>query len=71
MGLTLEYARLTPLQRRIAREYDLTFDEVMRKLYVEEEMTMSEIAKLLDVNIKTIQRWLKDCNIQSRKMMWV
>lgn len=67
----MEYARLTPLQRRIAREYDLTFDEVMRKLYVEEEMTMSEIAKLLDVNIKTIQRWLKDCNIQSRKMMWV
>lgn len=67
----MEYARLTPLQRRIAREYDLTFDEVMRKLYVEEEMTMSEMAKLLDVNIKTIQRWLKDCNIQSRKMMWV
>lgn len=67
----MEYARLTPLQRRIAREYDLTFEEVMRKLYVEEEMTMSEMAKLLDVNIKTIQRWLKDCNIQSRKMMWV
>lgn len=67
----MEYARLTPLQRRIAREYDLTFDEVMRKFYVEEEMTMSEMAKLLDVNIKTIQRWLKDCNIQSRKMMWV
>lgn len=63
--------KLTPLQRRIAREYNMSFEEVMRTLYVDKRMTMQEIANELDVNLRTIQRWLQECGIKARKMQWV
>lgn len=61
----------TPLQRRIARENNTTFEEVIRHMYIEQNMTMQEMAKALDVNIRTIQRWIKDCGIKARKMTWI
>ena len=62
---------LTSLQRRIEREYGKPIQELLREMYVEKGMTMREIAEVLDVNIRTIQRWSKECGIQARKMMWV
>lgn len=70
-GETMIYkTKLTPLQKRIENEKGMAFEDIMRSMYVDKQMTMKQIADELDVNLRTVQRWLKECNIQARKMMW-
>lgn len=61
----------TPLQRRIEREYKMPIEDLLREMYVDKEMTMKEISETLDVNLRTIQRWVKECGIKARKMTWI
>lgn len=62
---------MTALQRRIEREYGKPIDEILREMYVDKEMTMKDIASALDVNLRTVQRWVKECGIKARKMTWI
>lgn len=62
---------LTALQRRIEREYGKSINDILHDMYVTKRMTMKEISIELDVNLRTIQRWAKECGITARKMTWI
>lgn len=69
---------MTGLQQALTELYqnkwgkpDLTFDELVRTLYVDQKMSMADMADLLNVSPHTINRWIKENGIASRKMYWV
>lgn len=49
---------------------DLDFGELMRRLYVEEKKSMRAIAKELNVSPRSVNIWLRELGIASRKMYW-
>lgn len=56
------------------KEWDrpqLTFKQLMRTMYVVQKKPMAVIAKDLGVSPNTVQRWLKQEGISSRKMRWM
>lgn len=49
---------------------DLDFGELMRRLYVEEKKSMRAISKELNVSPRSVNIWLRELGIASRKMYW-
>ena len=49
----------------------LTFRQLLRTLYVTKKMPMEAMAKELGVSPHTVNRWLKEAGISSRKMKWL
>ena len=47
-----------------------SLEELLRKMYVEREMTIKEIADELNCSSGTIYKWLKMADITTRKMKW-
>lgn len=45
-------------------------EELLRKLYVEQELTIEEIANKLCLSTGTVYKWLKLADITTRKMKW-
>lgn len=45
-------------------------EELLRKLYVEQELTIEEIANKLCLSTGTVYKWLKLTDITTRKMKW-
>jgi transposase-like protein len=70
--------KLSALQRYLLdyykKEWDrpqLTFKQLMRTMYVVQKKSMAVIAKDLGISPNTVQRWLKQEGISSRKMRWL
>lgn len=61
----------TSLQRKFELIYKKSMYEILYELYVERHMTMQEVAAELDVNLRTVQRWMKQHEIPTRKMTWI
>lgn len=62
----------TNTMKRIERIYgdgDI-LEELLRKLYVEQELTIEEIANKLCLSTGTVYKWLKLADITTRKMKW-
>lgn len=49
---------------------ELTFQELMRELYVEEKKSMRTISKELNVSPRSVNIWLREQGIASRQMYW-
>ena len=49
---------------------ELDFGELMRELYVEQRKSMRAISKDLNVSPRTVNLWLRELGIASRKMYW-
>ena len=47
-----------------------SLEELLRKMYVEDELTIKEIADKLNCSSGTIYKWLKLADITTRKMKW-
>ena len=65
-----EPTHLTTIQQLISEKYDMPFAELMHKMYVTDDMTMAEMSEVLYVNARTINTWLKQCNIPARRLTW-
>jgi DNA-binding transcriptional regulator YiaG len=66
----------TSTQRLIVELYsmvygeELTFREILRRLYVDQNMSIKQVAEKLHVGVGTVHKWLKDEKIAARKMIW-
>lgn len=49
----------------------LQWNELLRTLYVEKDMTMKDIAETLHVSTSTVHLWLKKEGIATRRMIWL
>lgn len=58
------------LIENIEKEGD-TIYEVLRRDYLERQMTMNEMANKYGIGIKTVQKWLKKYDIPRRKMTFI
>lgn len=61
----------TNSMKRIERQYGKKIEEILRELYVEQEMTIEKIAEELIVSPATAYDWLKKANIRTRKMTFI
>jgi hypothetical protein len=62
-------ARKTKTMLRIEREFGEPLEVVLRRLYVEEGLTLDEIAKTFHVTQSTVWHWCVRFNIPRR--VWV
>lgn len=53
---------------RLEREYNTSIEELLRKLYIDEEKTIEEISEELLLAPGTTFKWLKLAGIRTRKM---
>ncbi len=69
--------KLSGVQKKLIELYklkwnkeELTFQELMRELYVEEKKSMRTISKELNVSPRSVNIWLREQGIASRQMYW-
>lgn len=62
---------LTELYQNKWNNPNLTFSELIRTLYVDKKLSMAKVANELNISPHTVNRWLKDEGIASRKMQWM
>lgn len=56
----------TLLMRWIEKNEGVPIEELLHALYIEEEMSIRDISKRLNVHYHTINTWLKDMEIEMR-----
>lgn len=52
----------------LEKYYGIKIEELLRRLYVDDNMLEVDIAKKLKLNKITIQRWMKKAGIYSRNL---
>ena len=52
--------------KRIEKLLQKDLEEILRQAYVEQKLSVEEIANYLDISPLTIHKWLKMANIKSR-----
>lgn len=63
----------TNTMQRIEQIYgknEETIEEILRRMYIDEEKNIEEIAKELNLSTGTVYHWLKLADIKMRKMKW-
>lgn len=51
-------------------EEDVSFHEVLRRLYIDYDMSMNKIAKELNIGVGTVFNFLKEEGIQKEQFKW-
>lgn len=54
----------------IEKIHNMPIEELLRKLYVEEHMTIEQIADKLNISSGSVYYWLKQADITMRQMKW-
>lgn len=55
---------------RMEKFYGKQIEELLRELYIDEEMTIEQISNELLICNKTTWTWLKEAGIRTRQMKW-
>lgn len=50
---------------------NLEFNDILRTMYVDQQMSMADMAEEMNVAAGTVHNWLKKEGITSRKMIWI
>lgn len=58
----------TNTMKRLEVQYGTSIEELLRRLYIDEEKTIDEISKELILAPATVFDWLKLAGIRTRKM---
>jgi len=58
---------MTNVQKLIERIYGQSIQELLRKMYVEDGMTLEQIGDELGVALSTIYRWVVEFNLHQKR----
>lgn len=61
----------TNTMRLVERVFGDSIEELLKKWYIDEHMSIAEISKLSDVSTCTIQKWLVLYEIPRRKLTFM
>ena len=53
---------------RLEREYNTSIEELLRSMYVDQNMTIKDIANELILSVGIVFRWMNMANISTRKI---
>lgn len=55
---------------RLKLGYDITFREILKYKYEDQQMSIAQIAKRFYVSTSTVHSWLREENITTRKLYY-
>lgn len=56
---------------RLEREHKKPIEDILREMYVDRRMGIHLISKELILSPSTVQKWLKEANIRTRKITFI
>lgn len=60
----------TKTMKRIEKTYGTSVENLLQDLYIEQNLTMKQIADELVLSEKTVWSWIKASGIKTRQMKW-
>lgn len=65
-----EIRNKTNAMLRLESQYSVNIEELLRRKYVDEGLTIDKLARQLIISRKTAWNWLKEAGITCRRMKW-
>lgn len=47
-----------------------SLENILRRLYIDEDLSIAEISKELEISVGSVHQWLADYQITKQKKMW-
>ena len=63
-----EIKNKTPLMLQIEKNHKSNIEEILRSMYVDQNLSIEEISKSINVSYVTVTKWLLKANIVSRRI---
>ena len=63
-----EILKKTRLMKTIEQKHGIPINELIRKLYVDDNLSINQILQTLKISYATLFKWLKQAGVYSRRL---